>query len=143
MADPPKGPADLAATTRRSVLVADDNPANRILMVRVLQRAGMDVETVADGHAAVAALSDQSFDAVLMDIQMPGMDGLEAIRAIRASSVLRIASIPIVAVTAHAASEDRRAALAAGADAFVAKPFIAAKLVDAVRQTLEQSKAEY
>ena len=104
------------------VLVAEDNLVNQTLARRLLEKRGYDVSVVGDGRAALAALSTASFDIVLMDIQMPGMDGFEAAAAIRQQEELSGRHIPIVAMTAHAFKGDQDRCLAAGMDAYVSKP---------------------
>jgi signal transduction histidine kinase/CheY-like chemotaxis protein/HPt (histidine-containing phosphotransfer) domain-containing protein len=102
-----------------SILVAEDNPTNQRLMVRLLERLGYRPVVVGDGAAAVDAVSSGAFDVVLMDVQMPEVDGLAATRRIRAG---RGRQPRIVAVTANAAAEDRAACQAAGMDDHIAKP---------------------
>ncbi len=104
-----------------SVLVAEDNDVNQILISAVLARMGHRTHLVADGRQAVEAVRTGGYDVVLMDLQMPGMDGMEATQAIRALPGER-AQVPIVAMTANAFDEDRAACLAAGMDDYVAKP---------------------
>ncbi|NKC30137.1 EAL domain-containing protein [Falsiroseomonas selenitidurans] len=128
------GPA-LAAAGRRSlrILAADDVAANRLLLRATLQAVGHQVELVADGAAAVAALQADSegFDVVLMDVQMPGMDGLEATRRIRALPGAA-GRVPILAVTAGAFREDIEACQEAGMDGHVEKPIRVATLEQAL-----------
>ena len=112
----------MAETRRRlRVLVAEDNPVNQEVARALLQRRGHDVTLVENGRLAVEAVQGGGFDVVLMDVQMPEMDGLAATRAIRALSAH--ASIPIIAVTAHALAEEHARCLAAGMQACVVKPF--------------------
>jgi CheY-like chemotaxis protein len=117
--------AQPAAPARRSgglrVLLAEDNAINQRLAVAIVKQAGHAVEVVADGRAAVEAVSAKDYDVVLMDSQMPGLDGVEATRLIRALPAPKNA-ITIIALTANAmvgASEQYRAA---GMDDYVAKP---------------------
>ena len=111
------------------VLVAEDNPVNQLVVRRLLEQLGAVVTVVSDGEAALEAVEDGHFDLVLMDIHMPRLDGLDAARALRA----RGSVIPIVALTASALPEDRRAAKEAGMEGFLAKPLdpeaLAASLV--------------
>jgi PAS domain S-box-containing protein len=108
------------------VLVVEDNPANRTVVVSLLKKLGLDVAHAADGRAAVDYLTGGGpADLVLMDCQMPVMDGFEATAAIRAWEQTRDGHrvhLPIVALTAAAFDEDRQRCLAAGMDDFVAKP---------------------
>jgi len=103
-----------------AVLVAEDNPINQQVARELLEQAGMTVTIAGDGRAAVAAVTEQTFDAVFMDIQMPVMDGLEATRLIR--ELPGVKDIPIIAMTAHALVGDREKCLAAGMNDHVAKP---------------------
>jgi len=103
-----------------AVLVAEDNPINQQVARELFEQAGMTVTIAGDGRAAVAAVTEQTFDAVFMDIQMPVMDGLEATRLIR--ELPGVKDIPIIAMTAHALVGDREKCLAAGMNDHVAKP---------------------
>jgi two-component system sensor histidine kinase/response regulator len=116
------------------VLVAEDNPVNAMLARALLQRDGHTVTVVTTGRAAVAAVKEAQFDLVLMDVQMPEMDGLEATAAIRHSEIATGKHIAIVALTAHAMSEDRQRCLEAGADGYLSKPFAAAQLSATIAQ---------
>ncbi|WP_445376299.1 ATP-binding protein [Niveispirillum fermenti] len=110
------------------VLVAEDLPVNQILVRAILERAGHRVDIAVDGQAALDAVQRQSFDLILMDVQMPGMDGLEATRAIRAlpSAVGRI---PIVALTANALASEVERCRKAGMNDHIAKPIEAEHLL--------------
>jgi two-component system, sensor histidine kinase and response regulator len=114
---------------RLRVLVAEDNAVNRKVAVRLLEKRGHAVAAVEDGRQVLAALDRESFDLILMDVQMPGMDGFEATAAIRArETTAGSGHVPIVALTAHAMKGDRERCLAAGMDAYVAKPVEADEL---------------
>jgi PAS domain S-box-containing protein len=104
------------------VLLAEDNAVNSRLVKAVLEKHGHTVRAVDNGKQAVAALEQERFDVVLMDVQMPEMDGLEATAAIRASETGTDRHLPIVALTAHAMKGDREACLAAGMDYYLPKP---------------------
>lgn len=106
---------------RLKLLVAEDNPVNQKLAQRILERLGCDVTIAENGSEAVRMHTRTTFDAILMDVQMPVLDGLEATRQIRACEVRP--DIPIVALTANALQGDRDMCLAAGMDDYVAKPF--------------------
>jgi len=119
----------LRETRRRlRVLVAEDNPVNRTIVVRVLEKRGHAVVAVGDGRQALDALGRETFDIVLMDVQMPIMDGFEAVEAIRRRERSGGGHVPIVALTAHAMKGDEQRCLAAGMDAYVAKPIDPAAL---------------
>ena len=106
----------------RQVLLVEDNVINQIVAADLLSdEAGMQVTIAEDGLMALEMLAHRSFDVVLMDVQMPGMDGLETTRRIRAET--RWAQLPIIAMTAHAMAGDRAACLASGMNDCVVKPF--------------------
>ena len=109
---------------RGRILVVEDNFVNQQLMTRVLSKDGFEVTIAGDGSEAVHVLSGKTFDAVLMDCQMPTLDGYEATRLIRhAERVSRVGQrLPIIALTANAMSGDRDRCIAAGMDDFVTKP---------------------
>jgi len=104
------------------VLLAEDNPTNQAVALRVLQKWGCRVTVVADGQKAVEAYRSESFDAVLMDVQMPQMDGYEATAEIRRHDQSTGRHVTIVAMTAGATQHDREQCLQAGMDAYVPKP---------------------
>jgi PAS domain S-box-containing protein len=108
---------------RLQVLLAEDNPINQRVAVRMLQKHGHRVEVASSGREALAALEHGSFDIVLMDVQMPDMNGLEATAAIRENEKLSGEHLPIIALTAGAMDGDREKCLAAGMDDYMAKPF--------------------
>jgi CheY-like chemotaxis protein/HPt (histidine-containing phosphotransfer) domain-containing protein len=118
---------------RLRLLLADDSPTNRMLAIRLLEKRGHSVIAVEDGLKAVEAVQEASFDAVLMDVQMPELDGLEATQVIRQWEDGRD-HVPIVALTAHAMESDRQRCLDAGMDAYVSKPFSADELYATVEQ---------
>jgi signal transduction histidine kinase/DNA-binding response OmpR family regulator len=118
------------------ILLAEDSLVNQKLALALLEREGHTVVVADNGKDAVAACEDDAFDVVLMDVQMPQMDGLEATAAIRESETQRDRHIPIVAMTAHALKGDRERCLAAGMDAYVAKPVHADELFSAIDSVL-------
>lgn len=101
-------------------LVVDDLPANRELLRELLQDTGISVSEAGDGQSALDKLLQEHFDVVLMDIQMPVMDGYTTTGHIRAQA--QFASLPVIAVTAHALAGDREKCLAAGMSDYLAKP---------------------
>jgi PAS domain S-box-containing protein len=107
---------------RLKLLLAEDNAVNQKLAVRLLERAGHTVVVAEDGRQALAALAEQTFDAILMDVQMPEMDGLEATAVIRYQERGTGRHVPIIAMTAHAMKGDRERCLEAGMDGYLAKP---------------------
>ncbi|MHC4779769.1 MAG: response regulator, partial [Planctomycetota bacterium] len=110
------------------ILIAEDNLVNRKLISTLLARRGWEAVAVPDGRSALAKLREETFDAVLMDIQMPVMDGMEVTRIIREEEKGTGRHIPIIAVTAHAMTEDRDKCLAGGMDDYIAKPLRAPDL---------------
>lgn len=118
---------DTPAGDGLTVLVAEDNPHNQVVVRAFLEAMGCDFEIVGNGQQAVVAASRRDFDLVLMDIQMPVMDGLAAFEAIRALPGPR-GGTPIVALTANAMADDRSRFIQAGFDGHVAKPIDPAQL---------------
>ncbi|MBI2826301.1 MAG: response regulator [Planctomycetia bacterium] len=112
------------------VLVVEDKPANRDLVVRILTARGHTVDVAEHGREAVDRATQVTFDVILMDLQMPEMDGFQATAAIRA--LPGSTRTPIVAVTAHAMPGDRERCLASGMDDYLAKPIDIPKLIDVV-----------
>lgn len=115
----------------RHVLVVDDNHINQELARLILDRDGYAVTMASDGMQAVAAAANGSFDLILMDVQMPGMDGIEATRMIRSQETQGgRRRIPIIAMTANAMVGMREAYLEAGMDDYVSKPYVPMTLLD-------------
>jgi signal transduction histidine kinase/ActR/RegA family two-component response regulator len=117
-----------------SVLVAEDNPVNQKVLMRLLERLGCRVTIAQDGEQAVEKVSREVFDAVFMDCQMPRMDGYEATRRIREMGGPML-QVPIVALTAHAMESDRLRCLQAGMDDYVTKPVS----LESLRAALEKA----
>jgi len=113
-------PTDAGQSLR--VLVAEDNPVNQRVVVRLLERLGHRVAVAGSGRAALAELAAGDFDVLLLDVQMPEMDGFEVAHRIRRQEVETGAHLRIVALTAHAMKGDRERCLAAGMDDYLAKP---------------------
>jgi PAS domain S-box-containing protein len=109
------------ATSPLRILLAEDNEINRAFATGILARRGHSLVQAADGREALASTRRDSFDLILMDVQMPEMDGFEATRLIRAEEPLGRRT-PIVAMTAHAMIGDRERCLAAGMDDYLSKP---------------------
>ena len=114
------------------ILVAEDNKINQRVITVLLGSLDCRVTVVETGREALDAVSDGTYDVVLMDIQMPEMDGVEATMAIRALDDPEKAAVPIVAVTANAMAGDRERYLKSGMDAYISKPIESAGLVDAI-----------
>ncbi|MCB1182175.1 PAS domain S-box protein [bacterium] len=127
-------PADLAPPPdpRRyslaglSILVAEDNPVNQRLVARLLTKWGCEFDVVENGRDAVTAVQAGTYDLVLMDIHMPGLDGLDAARAIR--NLVGPLQLPILAVTASVMADERQRYREAGIDGVVGKPIVAREM---------------
>jgi CheY-like chemotaxis protein len=115
---------------RLRVLVAEDNAVNQRLATRLLEKRGHRVVVCGNGREAVAAVNEEPFDVVLMDIQMPEMDGFEATAAIRAHEEQSGEHVPIIAMTAHAMKGDEARCVVAGMDGYISKPISPQKLFD-------------
>jgi len=116
------------------VLLVEDNETNQMLTMAVLQRDGYRVEVAGTADEALAVLKAGRPDLILMDVQLPGKDGLALTRALKKNP--DTASIPVVAMTAHAMSGDEALALAAGCAGYIAKPIDTRSLGDEVRRHL-------
>jgi CheY-like chemotaxis protein len=121
------------------ILLAEDNPVNQVVAVRLLQKLGHNVTLVPNGREALTKLAAENFDLALMDVQMPEMDGFEATRALRAKEAATGQHIPIIAMTAHAMKGDRERCLKAGMDGYVAKPIRLAELSQVIEQLVRQA----
>ena len=124
------------ARRKLTVLLAEDNPVNRVLAQKLLQKQGHTVTSVNNGREALKLWEQNQscqFDVILMDVQMPGMDGLQASTLIREKELATGAHIPIIAVTAHAMKGDRERCLAAGMDGYITKPINPAELAETIQ----------
>ena len=110
------------------VLLAEDNPVNQKLAMRILEKLGHKVQLVNNGRDALERSQAEEFDLILMDVQMPEMDGLEAATAIRTAESNTGKHVPIVAMTAHAMKGDKEKCLNAGMDEYLSKPIRAEEL---------------
>ena len=125
----------------KRILVVEDNELNREIALEVLEEAGFETEEAEDGSIAVEkvrAAVPGYYDLILMDIQMPVMDGYGAARAIRALGDQELAAVPIIAMTANAFEEDKQAALDAGMNAHLAKPFDVDELLEMLGSILNR-----
>jgi len=118
------------------VLLAEDNPVNQTLAIKILERLGHKVQVVNNGKEAIGRAQGEEFDFILMDVQMPEMDGLEATTAIRAAEAGTGKHLPIVAMTAHAMKGDREKCLSAGMDGYLSKPI----RIDELKQAIFRAK---
>ncbi len=132
----PKEPGALAQLRSRRILLVEDNEINQMVAVEILHSMGLQVSVANNGEDAVRMISSESFDAVLMDIQMPGMDGYQATRKIRDELGLGVQQLPIIAMTAHAMAGDREKALDSGLNDYVSKPVNVAYLTKVLMRWL-------
>jgi CheY-like chemotaxis protein len=133
-------------TNSLRILLVDDDRVNQRLTLRILEKQGHQVAVASDGLQALNVLERKSFDVILMDVQMPGMDGFEATGRIRKKEENTGGHQPIIAMTAHALAGDRERCLAAGMDDYVAKPIRRAELTEALNKVclaLQQVGASY
>lgn len=139
---PPASPASAIEPARLSalsILLAEDNPINRKVACAILENRGHQVACAADGREVLDVCRDRTFDVILMDVQMPVMDGFEAAAGLRQLEERSGGRTPILALTANAMEGDRARCLAAGMDGYLAKPFKAAELLQAIATVLEAS----
>jgi signal transduction histidine kinase/DNA-binding response OmpR family regulator len=134
-------PASHESRRKLHILVAEDTPVNQKVATRLLEKRGHTVVVASDGQSAMAAFERESFDLILMDVQMPEMSGLEAAAAIRRKEQGTGNRIPIIALTAHAMKSDRDLCLASGMDGYLSKPFQARELWELI-EPIETAKIE-
>ncbi len=130
----PKNTAKLPRWCGERVLLVEDIAINRTIAIALLQRVGLRVGIATNGQEALKLLDKEDFSLVLMDIQMPIMDGLSATMAIRSNP--RLQNLPVIAMTAHATTEDQQLTHAAGMNAHVTKPIAPKILYEAIGQWL-------
>ncbi|HVR88358.1 MAG TPA: response regulator [Candidatus Limnocylindria bacterium] len=132
-----EGPRAPRIPTRARILVADDDPAIRMVLETVLGGDGYQVVCVEDGNAAIAAARRDAFDLIMLDVHMPRRDGLSAARELRGEA--KLAGIPIVMLTARSDDKDIEAAFAQGVTDYITKPFAVAQVRARVRSWLTRS----
>jgi CheY-like chemotaxis protein/HPt (histidine-containing phosphotransfer) domain-containing protein len=123
------------------ILLAEDNPINRLAMTRLLEKRGCHVVAVENGREALAAFDREPIDLVLMDVQMPDLDGLEATAALRVRERNRGTRVPVIALTAHAMRGDRERCLVAGMDEYVTKPVQPEELLGMIARAVQRRPA--
>jgi two-component system sensor histidine kinase/response regulator len=133
-------PQAIARLANRAVLVVDDNALNQEVVTDMLLAVQVQVDRASDGLEAIRRIGERHYDAVLMDVHMPGMDGLTASRRIRAEP--RFARLPIIALTAQVLVEERGATVAAGMNAHLTKPVDEALLYQTLLEVIEESALE-
>jgi CheY-like chemotaxis protein/HPt (histidine-containing phosphotransfer) domain-containing protein len=131
---PSEEPRPALVGRRLRILLAEDNPINQKLALRLLEGQGQEVVLARNGREALAAVARETFDLALMDVQMPEVDGFEATAAIRERERGTGRHLPIIALTAHAMKGDRERCLEAGMDGYLAKPIQVRELVQALRE---------
>ena len=130
---------DISDLAGKKILLVDDIDVNREIATAILEMSGFAVETAINGEDAVLKLKSKGggyYDVVLMDVQMPVMNGYEATAAIRQFENKKLAAIPILAMTANAFDEDRKAAFSAGMNGHIAKPIDVSKLMEELKKVL-------
>jgi two-component system, sensor histidine kinase and response regulator len=135
----PPSPGITPTLKGRRILLVEDNPVNQRVAQHLLQKLAADVTLANNGADALQRLAESSYDAVLMDCQMPVMDGFTATRRIRERELQngRVKRLPIIALTANVMSEDRENCIAAGMDAHLGKPIEPAQLIDCLSRYLK------
>jgi len=132
------------STLTYKILLADDNPMNLDLTARLLKKKGHQVTTAENGKEAVDRFLEDTFDVILMDLEMPLISGIEAARQIRAkekaSAIDTPDYTPIVAMTAHDQETERTACLVVGMDAFINKPVDIKALIQTIQEVIEGSQ---
>jgi CheY-like chemotaxis protein len=131
--DKPKDMSEQISQNSLRILLAEDNAINQKLATHILEKRGHNVAVAANGYEALDMLEKQTFDLILMDVQMPKMDGFEATAAIREKEENTNTHIPIIAMTAYAMKGDREKCLNAGMDGYVSKPIKADELHEAIK----------
>ena len=116
------------------ILLVEDNEMNRDMLSRRLQKQGYEVVMAVDGEEGVARAQSEAPSLILMDMSLPGIDGWEATRRLKAAPQTR--TIPVIALTAHAMTDDREKALAAGCDDFDTKPVELTRLLSKIQALL-------
>jgi PAS domain S-box-containing protein len=142
LAEPPddraKAPVTMSENGGLSILVAEDERVNRVVVQRILEKLGHRAVCVGSGEEAVKVLRERTFDLFLSDIQMPGLDGVATTRVIRGELGL---DIPVIALTAHAMQGDRDRFIAAGMNGYVSKPFEIDRLQQEIERVLERPES--
>lgn len=124
------------------ILIADDNAANRMVLQNLLQKAGHKVVAVNDGEAVLAALEVSDYDAVIVDLHMPGINGLDMLRQLRVMEAGVPRKTPVIVLSADVTPESIQRCEQAGAKAFIAKPVVAARLLDTLAEIATTGQAQ-
>jgi CheY-like chemotaxis protein len=121
-----------------TILVADDHEDTRVILRHYFEAMGYNVLEAHDGEQTLASMKHAHPDAVILDIQMPRMDGIQVLRAVRGDGALR--DIKVLALSAHALSDEVRQIREAGADAYLAKPADPKVVLEAVRSLMDRGR---
>ena len=135
-----EAPPEISVDRKLNVLLAEDNKVNQTLAIRMLEKQGHHVELATNGEEAVKMSGNDTYDLVLMDVQMPVMDGLDATRAIREREEKTEKHVLIVAMTAHAMKGDRELCVEAGMDDYLAKPIRINEFSEKINSLFEPSE---
>jgi signal transduction histidine kinase/ligand-binding sensor domain-containing protein/CheY-like chemotaxis protein len=135
------GPSELRPAARFRILLAEDNLVNQRLAVGLLEKLGHQVVVAQTGREVLELLQSESFDLVLMDVQMPEMDGFAATREIRKSEQGANRHVPVIAMTAHAMKGDRESCMEAGMDGYIAKPINRVELQQVIEAAMKAADA--
>lgn len=123
------------------ILLIEDNPMNRDMLVRRLHRHGFQMITAENGHLGLLAARSESPELILMDMSLPEMDGWELTRILKSDAATR--HVPIIALTAHAMVGDRENAIHAGCDDYDTKPVDLQRLLGKIQSSLEKSNPQF
>lgn len=107
---------------KANILVAEDNPINQMITLKMLEQMGHSVDRANNGKEVLTAVQEKHYDLIVMDVQMPELDGIETTKIIRRNLNSRINKVPILAMTASALKEDEARCLQVGMDAYISKP---------------------
>lgn len=132
----PRGETSAKGGDPALILVVDDFADNREMYAEFLRFSGYRVSEAANGHEALERAFEERPDLVVMDLSLPGMDGWEATRRLKGDP--RTQQVPVIALTGHALAGHSRGAMEAGCDAFVTKPCLPERLLEAIQRMLRQ-----
>jgi CheY-like chemotaxis protein len=119
------------------ILIAEDNEFNQLVITEFLKNTGWITEIVASGREVINKVAEKHYDLILMDIQMPDMDGVETTQMLRMMPGEYTRNIPIIAVSANASKEQNIKYLSLGMNGYITKPFSSAKLIDKIKEFLQ------
>ncbi len=128
---------DIPIARETNILVVEDNQVNRLILSKILEKSGVKIDETDSGLTAIELCDLKKYDAIFMDIEMPGMNGYETTQKLKTESKLN-RTTPIICITAHAFSGDRERALAAGMDYYIAKPFTPQDVRDLLSKVLSK-----